>query len=47
MVTIDTMTSGLADARELLDLAVEEDDECTLGDVQSELDSLEKLVSDL
>lgn len=47
MVTIDTMTSGLADARELLDLAVEEDDEGTLGDVQSELDSLEKLVSDL
>jgi len=47
VVTIDTMTSGLADARELLDLAVEEDDEGTLGDVQSELDSLEKLVSDL
>lgn len=45
--TIDTMDSGLIDARELLDLAVEENDEDTLNEVQPELDaltdSLEKL----
>ena len=45
--TIDTMDSGLVDARELLDLAVEENDEDTLNEVQPELDalttSLEKL----
>ena len=41
------MDSGLIDARELLDLAVEENDQDTLDEVQSELDaltmSLEKL----
>lgn len=47
VVTIDRLTSGLVDARELLDLAVEEDDEGTLLDVTSELDELDKLVSDL
>ncbi len=45
--TIDIMDVGLVDARELLDLAVEENDEDTLTEVQSELDalttSLEKL----
>lgn len=38
--TIDTMDSGLVDAKELLDLAVEENDEDTLKEVQSELDDL-------
>lgn len=47
VVTIDRLTSGLVDARELLDLAVEESDEGTLVDVTSELDELDKLVSDL
>jgi len=47
VVTIDRLTSGLVDARELLDLAVEENDEGTLLDVTSELDELDKLVSDL
>lgn len=47
VVTIDRLTSGLVDARELLDLAVEENDEGTLSDVTSELDELDKLVSDL
>lgn len=47
VVTIDRLTSGLVDARDLLDLAVEEDDEGTLVDVTSELDELDKLVSDL
>ena len=45
--TIDIMDVGLVDARELLDLAVEENDEDTLNEVQSEIDaltaSLEKL----
>lgn len=47
VVTIDQLTSGLADARELLNLAVEEDDEGTLDDVTVELNHLDKLVSDL
>ena len=38
--TIDTMDSGLIDARDLLDLAVEENDQDTLDEVQSELDAL-------
>lgn len=47
VLTIDQLTSGLADTKELLSLAVEEDDEDTLVDVASELDGLDKLVSDL
>ncbi len=47
VLTIDQLTSGLVDAKDLLDLAVEEDDEDTLGDVASELNALDKLVSDL
>lgn len=47
VLTIDQLTSGLLDAKELLDLAVEADDEDTLVDVTSELDILDKLVSDL
>lgn len=38
--TIETLESGLLDAKELLDLAVEEQDESALNDVVSELDSL-------
>ncbi len=38
--TIDNLDTGLADARDLLDMAVEEDDEGTVEDVQSELDDL-------
>ncbi len=47
VLTLDRLTSGLVDAKDLLDLAVEEDDEGTLGDVVTELDSLEKAVADL
>ena len=47
VLTIDQLTSGLVDTKELLSLAVEEDDEDTLVDVASELDGLDKLVSDL
>ena len=47
VLTLDRLASGLVDAKDLLDLAVEEDDEGTLGDVVTELDSLEKAVADL
>ena len=47
VLTIDQLTSGLVDTKELLNLAVDEDDEDTLVDVASELDGLDKLVSDL
>ncbi len=47
VLTLDRLASGLTDARDLLDLAVEEDDEGTLNDVSAELDSLEKSVADL
>ena len=38
--TIDNLDIGLADAQDLLDMAVEEDDEGTVEEVQSELDGL-------
>ncbi|MDX1319555.1 MAG: peptide chain release factor 2 [Oceanospirillum sp.] len=38
--TIDNLDTGLVDAQDLLDMAVEEDDEGTVEDVQSELDDL-------
>ena len=47
VITIDQLTSGLTDAKDLLDLAVEEDDEGTLDDVTAELNHLDKLLSDL
>lgn len=47
VLTLDNLDSGLVDARDLLDLAVEEDDEGTLRDVTTELDGLEKAVADL
>jgi len=40
--TIDQLDAGIADSRELLDMAVEEDDESMVVDVQSELDRLDK-----
>lgn len=40
--TIDELDSGVADSRELLDMAVEENDESMVADVQSEVDRLEK-----
>lgn len=40
--TIDQLDSGIADSRELLDMAVEEDDESMVADVQAELDRLDK-----
>jgi len=38
--TIDTLDTGVVDARELLDMAVEDDDETILVDVQEEIDAL-------
>jgi len=45
--TIDDMDSGLEDARELLDLAVEENDADTLADVEAEIDVLQDKLSSL
>lgn len=40
--TIDDLDNGVRDSRELLDMAVEEDDESMVGDVQAELARLDK-----
>ena len=45
--TIDAMETGLEDARELLDLAVEENDADTLGDVEAELQMLQDKLASL
>ncbi len=45
--TIDAMEAGLEDARELLDLAVEENDADTLGDVEAELQMLQDKLASL
>ena len=39
--TIETLDSGIADCRELLDMAVEEDDEDSVNDVARELEGLQ------
>lgn len=39
--TIDNLDGGLADARDLLDMAVEEDDEGAVEDIQAELNRLQ------
>ncbi len=40
--TIDNLTNGLADNKDLLDMAVEEDDQDTVEDVREELAALQK-----
>lgn len=45
--TITELEQGLADAQELLDLAVEEEDEDTIETIIKDLDFLEKRVADL
>lgn len=40
MKTIETMDTGLSDAKDLLDMAVEEDDEDGVAEVEAELDEL-------
>ncbi len=41
VATIDTLDQGVADCRDLLDMAVEENDEDSLADVVSEVDGLD------
>ncbi|MGB2247013.1 MAG: peptide chain release factor 2 [Alcanivorax sediminis] len=45
--TIDESSQGIADTQDLLELVVEEGDEDSLPEVESELERLEKLVGDL
>lgn len=45
--TIDTLDNGLADSRDLLDMAVEEDDEGSVDDVKAELDEMESQLEKL
>jgi peptide chain release factor 2 len=45
--TIDTLEAGVSDSRELLDMAVEENDESMVADVQAEIDRLEKELATL
>ena len=45
--TIDDASQGLEDTSALLDLVVEEGDEDTLSEVESDLRDLEKMVADL
>ena len=45
--TIENLDAGVADARELLAMAVEENDEATVLDVQSEIDGLEAQLAKL
>ncbi|MDX2422941.1 MAG: peptide chain release factor 2 [Amphritea sp.] len=45
--TIDDLTSGVTDARELLDMAVEEDDEDTVEEVRTEVTNLEAMLNQL
>lgn len=47
MLTIETLDNGLADARELLDMAVEEDDEESAEAVVADLADMEKQVEEL
>ncbi len=45
--TIDDLDSGISDSRELLDMAVEEDDEDSVAEVASELESLQQQLETL
>ncbi|MDB3926204.1 peptide chain release factor 2 [Porticoccaceae bacterium] len=45
--TIEDLDSGIADTREILDMAVEEKDEGMLGDIQTDIDSMETQLANL
>ena len=45
--TIEDLDSGIADTREILDMAGEEKDEGMLGDVQTDIDSMETQLANL
>jgi peptide chain release factor 2 len=45
--SLDRLTSGLADSGELLELAEQEDDEATVGEIVADLDTFESVIADL
>ncbi|AMA44985.1 peptide chain release factor 2 [Pseudomonas sp. 22-AL-CL-001] len=45
--TLDKLANGLADCKDLLDMAVEEDDEGTVSDVETELQALDESLAQL
>ncbi|WIO75142.1 peptide chain release factor 2 [Porticoccaceae bacterium LTM1] len=45
--TIDTLTCGVSDTRDLLDFAVEENDEAAVEDIRGEIESMEEQLADL
>jgi peptide chain release factor 2 len=45
--TIDDLDTGVADCRELLDMAVEENDEASVADVQAEINRLDQQLAEL
>jgi peptide chain release factor 2 len=45
--TLERMSKGLVDARELLDMAIEDNDEDSIKSVMADLDSMEKQVAEL
>jgi peptide chain release factor 2 len=45
--TIDDLTGSLADSRDLLDMAVEEDDEAAVSDIVSEIERLREILEKL
>ncbi len=47
VTTLDKLTQGVEDSSELLEMAVAEDAEDEVADIQADLDELEKLVADL
>ena len=47
VVTLETLGSGLADAADLLEMAVEEGDEQAVSSIESDVNEFEKQVSDL
>ena len=47
MLTLEKLASGLSDARELLDMAVEEGDEDSVAAVEADLQDMEKQVAEL
>ncbi len=47
VLTMEKMSAGLSDAKELLDMAVEENDEDSISSVVNDLDDIEKQVEEL
>jgi peptide chain release factor 2 len=47
VIVLDELGSGIRDARELLQLAAEEDDEATIGELEQDLDGFEQRVAAL